>query len=201
MREFVSMLCFAYLVDSALLWLAAGFFSAWYFGTFAEASAGGWGVFISKVTAAVLLALVVRALQGRPVATLVRWMSGAVSDTFSIAQLFVAIVAGFLSVIGYTDSLDITGSPSASEQLYVGRVRSLLLVAITMGVAHMALSVVRKGSLISQINFAPWAYVVLAALACSAILIDLAIVQSFALTWPLLVALGVWGTFTALGHI
>jgi hypothetical protein len=158
-------------------------------------------VFLCKVTGAILLALIVRAVQGRPVATLVRWMSGTPSDTFSILQLFVAIVAGFLSVIGYTDSIDITGSPSSGEQLYVGRVRSLLLVAIAMGVAHMALAVVRKGSLIAQINFSPGAYGVLAAFACTAIFIDLAVVQSFALTWPLLVALGVWGTFTAIGHI
>jgi hypothetical protein len=204
LRDFVLLFSTAYLVDNALAWLIVALFSAWYLHGLTGVAGLEWGGFVSQATAAFLGAYVARILQGRDVGVLGRWLWDSVDDAFGVAQAGIAVLCGFVATLGYTDVIELTGSPSSAQVLCVGRVRSIAGISLVLVCASLALTLLRKVALVRRADvnfFEPRWYMTLNALLVAVILAELAFVQAWAHTWPLYALMAAMLAANALGNI
>ena len=121
LRVFLSILPFCYLVDHFEVWAAASVFNAWY-----NDSESVWLIIVETVVA-VLVAMLFRSIQSRPVSSLL--FKGATSDATLLMRIVVSILSGFFVTLGYNDVIDQTGSALMTEKFYVGRFRTIFLIA------------------------------------------------------------------------
>ena len=205
-RAFLSLLPFCYLVDQFEVWVAASLFNAWY------NAPSSIPIFVGETLAAVLVALLFRSIQSRPVASLL--FRGGSNDSSLVLRVSVAIASGFFVTLGYEDVIDQTGSALMSEKFYVGRFRSVFLIAavtallycvdwVSMSIASLCLTPIacsptgevrkRHSHTSATLDGLVYSYLVLTEVAT--VLVDIFIHQSAKLT---LILLGLCGGCAAL---
>lgn len=205
MRTFLALFPSIYLVDNIPFWVLYGLFFRWYDDN------SSWDSFLTESIVALVLAAFMRLLQKRPAILFGPWIVKRLNDTETLRNIAISIVLLFPGLLGYRDVIELTGSPSPSQQMALGRIRSMIVISmILVGIyafeqqwsgllgpeSHLhlkdksgkvipaGLSYLRNNKLQSH-----WLLYLNGVLAI-AILIDIFLVQPIRLTYPLLGMLG-----------
>lgn len=122
MRDFLALFPSFYLVDNVPYWVIFVLLFRWYHtDSFASHFFIAGGV-------ALVISLLLRLLQGRPVLFFSRWLVKPLDDAETIQNIIVALVLIFPGLVGYDDIIELTGAPVDSERFLLGRVRSMILI-------------------------------------------------------------------------
>jgi hypothetical protein len=205
MRTFLALFPSIYLVDNIPFWILYGLFFRWY------DDSSSWDSFLTESVVALVLASFMRLLQKRPAILFGPWIARRLDDTETLRNIATSIVLLFPGLLGYRDVIELTGSPSESDQMPLGRIRSMVLISMMLvGIyafekqwsgllgpesnLHLrdesgktspaGISYLRNNKLQSH-----W-LLYLNAILGVAILIDICLVQTVRLTYPLVFLLG-----------
>lgn len=136
MRDLLIVLPFAYLVDVVLVWAAVIVFNTWFRDTDKPLVS-----YILEVVGACVLAALARLLQGaRPA----NWLWQSVAESRLIAHLIVSTLAGFLATYPYHEVVEQTGSPSSSDNFYIGRIISLVSICVVLVFTYCVTTIVSQ---------------------------------------------------------
>jgi len=128
MKDLLIVLPFAYLVDVILFWVAVIVFNLW----FRKSDDRPLLEYLLQTAGACVVGLVARGFSGRPLHLF--WQS--VSESRLVVHLIVATLAGFVATHPYHQILEMTGSPSSSDNFYIGRIISMVAVCGVLFIAY-----------------------------------------------------------------
>ena len=136
MRDLLIVLPFAYLVDVVLVWAAVIVFNTWFRDTDKPLAS-----YILEVVGACLLAGLIRLLQGVRRAN---WIWQSVAESRLVAHLIVSTLAGFIATYPYHEVVELTGSPSSSDNFYVGRIIALVSICVVLVSTYCVTTIVSQ---------------------------------------------------------
>lgn len=193
MRDLLIVLPFTYLVDVILFWVAVIIFNFW----FRDSHDTPLRDYLLQTLGACAIGFVSRGVQSRPIHLL--WQS--VSESRLVVHLIVATLAGFIATYPYQEIIEITGSPSASDNFYIGRMIAMLAICGVMFITYCVsviisqsragiqdsrnISEVTNGGRRKKNNVPPFKnawYIHLAIIASLVVLIDIIVHQNARLT-------------------